>query len=315
MEYSNETWNTYMPSCGYCQRCGQLRYDASGGTTTPFTESNADINSFSVIRSIVMCQDLATAFPTEIASGRLIRVACGQGTYGIAVGGTGVNEDRVWANAKVLADPWNVGGTNAYAKFEAFAWASYFDATTGSDYQFYVDHWDEYTANWLAAVGPAAKEAVCRDWVELGVRPAGEGTARYGNVVAAQFDTVLGNLGRTAVMYEGGYDWHQVGSPPDRYAFLNAVARSIAWAAEQKTFHEKWNTLTHSMHPALYFQDATDQWGYHMPYFDPWLGGVEGAALNLAWNAVAEYNDAVDGDEPEPPPSTTVIARPRVRMR
>jgi len=316
VEFSNETWNAPFAGTGYLCRCGQLRYDPGGGAT-PFTESASDINSFGVIRSIVMCQDLATAYPTEIASGRVIRIAAGQGTYGIAVGGTGVNEDRVWANAKVLADAWNVGGTNAYAKFEAFAWASYFDATEGSSYPWYDTHFDTYVANYTAAAGnPTLQESICSDWITLGVRPAGEGTTAYG-AKGLQFDTVLGGVGRIAVQYEGGYDWWtKESSNPlrtaDQAAFMTALQNSAAWAAEQKAFFNLWTTRTHSYHPAVYIQTSNDRWGYNRPYFNNYAGTTEGAALNRAWAAMGEYNDAVDGIEASGP---AVRARARVRMR
>lgn len=297
MEFSNETWNDPFQGTGYLKCCGQLRYDPNGPTfTTPFTLSADDKNSFAVIRSMVMCQDLATAYPSEIASGRLIRVAGGQGTYGIAVGGTGVNEPRVMSgNVNVMADAWNVGATQPYAKFETFAWASYFDAATGSDYSFY-GNLPTYTTNWVNAVGAAAKEAVCQSWIDA-IRSLGEGTTAY-IAKGGQFSTVLGNLGRSAIQYEGGYDWQTtVGGVVDTQAkadFLTAVQNSAGWAAEQKGFFTSLGALAHHYHPSIYIHATGDRWGYNRPNFDTYVSGVEGAALNLTWTAMGEYNDAND---------------------
>jgi len=303
IEYSNETWNTAggFYASAYGGRATQLRYDPTGGTgSTPFTLGSQDVNSWCVIRSIVMCQDLAAAYPTQIASGRLIRVAAGQGTYGIHVGGTGVNEPRVMiANANVMGEAWNVGATQPYTKFETFAWASYFDAAEGDNYPWYDAHWNTYTANYIAAAGnPTAQEAICSDWVTLGVRPAGEGTTAYG-VKGGEFDSVLGGLGKTAIQYEGGYNWPGAASSTpavsaDQAAFLAGVQNSAAWAAEQKAFFNLYPSRTYSYHPSIYIQVSSNRWGYVRPNDDAWLGGVEGAALNRTWTAMGEYNDAND---------------------
>jgi len=296
MEYSNETWNTAFTGANWATRCGQLRYDPGGGTT-PFTESTSDISSFAVVRSIVMCQDLAAAYPTEIASGRLVRVAAGQGVYGIAVGGSGVNEPRVWGGAKVLADPWNTGGADPYLKFETFAWASYFEATHNG-FEWYVNNLAIYTANWVAAAGnPTLQESICSDWVTLGVRAdISDGTTAY-IARAGQFNTVLGNLGKSAIQYEGGYDWWTTAAghgTADEAAFLTAVQRSAAWAAEQKAFFTAVGALAHHYHPAIYIHCTNDRWGYNRPYFNTYNGSTEGGALNLTWYSMDEYNDAND---------------------
>jgi len=296
IEFSNETWNYFMQGTGYQGRIGQLRY---GGASTPFTTGTQDISSMPVIRSIVMCQDLATAYPTEIASGRLIRLAAGQGTFGIAVGSSNVNELRVMnAGANVMGDAWNVGGAQPYTKFETFAWASYFDAATGSDYSFYTTNLTTYTANWVAAVGAAAKEAVCQSWIDA-IRPLGEGTAAY-TVKAGQFSTVLGNLGRSAIQYEGGYDWQTITGgivdTQNKADFLTAIQNSAGWAAEQKAFFTSVGALAHHYHPSIYIQTTSNRHGYNRPNFNNWVDGgtVEGAALNLTWTAMGEYNAAQD---------------------
>ena len=300
VEFSNETWNTAggFTGTGYMSRCTQLRYNPTGGTgNTPFTLGTDDLNSFSVIRSIVMCQDLATAYPTQIASGRLVRVAAGHAAYGIAVGGTGVNEPRVMdANVNVLTDAWNVGGTQPYTKFETFAYAPYFDAEA-SGFAWYANL-PTYTANWVAAVGAAAKEAVCAAWIVNGIRPdASAGTTHF-VTFGGQFNTVLGGVGRSTIQYEGGYNWQTtlggVVDTTDKRDFLTAVQNSAAWAAEQKAFFTSIGALAHHYHPAIYIQVTNDRWGYNRPNQNTWLGGVEGAGLNLTWTAMGEYNDAND---------------------
>ena len=193
VEFSNEPWNFAGGFRGtfYLARFGQLRW---GGLNTPFKIASSNFSSMATLRAMVMHQDIRAAFPNE---SRLYLVGAGQGTLG--PGGGGTNDIRINGDALVRTDPWNIGGTAPYAKFDAFAWASYFEA----DQSYNDANLARLAASYAAAADDAAREAVCATYVTNGVRPGGEGTTRYGVTLLPAYASALVRRGKVTIQYGG----------------------------------------------------------------------------------------------------------------
>jgi len=306
VEYSNETWNAVQgfDAGYYLARIGQARYGTWPGGTG--SGSYADVHSFATTRATAFHQDIAAAYPTQLASGRLIRVMGAHAGSGPVSGGP--NNVRVDGNASTLGDAWNTGGTAPYTKYEAIAWAPYFDVAGGR----YTTDLPTYTANWLAAVGAPAKEAVCAGWVAfVDMLGSDYGRIYETTVQLPQSAPWMVARGKSVVHYEGGYNWPtstiNTGLTTDQAAFLTAVLNSTAWASSQRTVHNTWGATTGAYHPALYFETTDNRWGYNRPHFDNYLGGVEGAALNQTWATISEYNNVQDGLVTPPDPGVTTV--------
>jgi len=294
VEFSNETWNNTagFDSSYYCARIGQARYATwPGGSSGGF----ADYNSFSTVRAMAMHQDIATAYPTQLAASRLIRVQGGHSGFGPPVGSGDTNGIRVVGNSNVLGDAWNTGGTAPYVKYEALAWAPYTDATSTN----YAVDYPTYKANYAAAAPGAAREAIAANWVALIDAGGDQGNAYLIGTMLPQTAAFMVARGRTTICYEGGYNWDTLpnggsGNDANGTLFLTGVQTSAAWATSQKALFDAFPGTTGAYHPAIYYQTSSNRWGYNRPNLDNWLGGVEGAGLNQTWTAMGVYNNAND---------------------
>ncbi|WP_315741977.1 MULTISPECIES: hypothetical protein [unclassified Bradyrhizobium] len=195
LEYSNETWNSGGPAFSqtyYCAYRGLLRWPTSG---------EADYASMATLRSVVNVEDIKTAMSN---SHRLRFVLAGQGTVGVS----GVNAARIEGTKFFLADPMNIWGARVppMAHHDLFAFAGYFVANQAFD----AANLDSLTKAWVNSIGdPAAQEVVCAAYVRGLVDPSvggGETTDRYGRALLPAYVNKMKSLGKSVIMYEGGWD-------------------------------------------------------------------------------------------------------------
>ncbi len=271
VEMSNETWNTANSDWNqtfYFYRRGYLRWTASGRT---------DASSFSTLRSVIMVNDIKTAFP---AHPQLKFALCGQGTLGVS----GLNSARIAGTTYYDGDVLNTWGGDPMDHFDYFGWAGYFVASSAFD----TANLATYVASWLAATTAVEREAVCALYVVgiIGVSGSGQTTARYGDSLLPAYATEMSGRGKTTVMYEGGWDRAITGSA-DTQNFLTACKQSRAWANALTDFFNKFDATSAAAIPADYIQ-MDQRWGHAYP--DMYSGGVEGAGLDLAWQLTSLRN-------------------------
>jgi hypothetical protein len=279
IEYSNETWNNAaaFPQATYLARRGQCRSGAAWVATTI-----TDYASMVGLRSYLMAKDIQAAFP---GNSRIKYVLAGQGTLGIA-GGT-MNYLRVHGTTAMLTDSLNPGGAEPMSVHDFFAWAAYvYNDDSNATYSLAT-----CTTAWLAAGSdPVAKEAAYALYVQ-GIKTFG-GTQtidQYYGTLMPSYASAMVALGKQTMMYEGGWD-HAIAGSADNISFLTACKQSQSWATALKNAQDTFNSVNGAIMPADYIQiDA--RWGHADP--DLYSGGVEGAALDLAWLALGTRNRAL----------------------
>lgn len=271
VEFSNETWNSggsAFDQTNFLARKGQLRYGGSA----------SDFSSYTTLRAVIMVNDIKASFPPA-SYPRIKYAMCGQGTLGIS----GTNSVRINGNANYDGDALNVWGGDPITHFDAFAWAAYLLAHSS----FETANLANYVASWLAAPTAADKEAVCALYVE-GIIGTGsnETISRYGGTLLPAYATAMTAVGKETWMYEGGWD-RAISGSTDTQNFLTACKQSQAWANALRDFFDMFDGVAGAKYPADYIElDA--RWGHASP--DLYSGGVEGAALDLAWQAIALRN-------------------------
>lgn len=197
VEYSNETWNfansTFCQSY-YCAYRGYLRWPASG---------TFDLQSMTALRSTIAMEDIrASAYYN---SSRIKFIIGGQGTLGIA---SGTNLNRVDGTTYYLNDAANTWGPTSapMAHHDYFAFAAYFVASSS----FETANLATLVASWVSHIGDSAAQeadyaAYIAGVVDYGVN-AGETTYRYGAVLLPAYAAKMATYGKSAIMYEGGWD-------------------------------------------------------------------------------------------------------------
>ncbi len=290
VEFSNELWNTAFTQNGMLARKGGIRDPVNGVGSSTYLAS---------LRSVIMTRDIRSVFG---ANPRIKFVLAGQGTIGIspgspnhnkAFGGTAYNND-------VLYD-----GTTPMDNHDMWAWAAYYLAGSTYDAANLIPLADA----WAAAAGdPVAQEAYCATYVNNGVGVPGSGFSEtmntYQTVHLPAYAAAMHNVGRTTIMYEGGWDRRVTNSTTNGNAFLKAVKRSAAWAAATNAFFNAWNNRAGAFMPADYIQ-VEERWGHAFP--DTYLGGVEGANNDGSWVAMGERNRSFN--------ETGVSAAPGMRLK
>ena len=268
VEFSNETWNSggsAFDQTTFMGRKGQLRY---GGSVS-------DFSSYTTLRAVVMVNDIKAAFPPA-SYPRIKYVMCGQGTLGVS----GTNSVRINGNSNYDGDVLNVWGGDPIAHFDAFAWAGYLLPASETNLATYV-------ATWVAASTPQAKEDACALYVtDIIGSGSGETISRYGGTLLPEYATAMVAVGKETWMYEGGWDRAITGSA-DTQSFLTACKQSWAWAKALKDFFEMFEGVAGSKYPADYIS-LDSRWGHASPDF--YSNGVEGAALDAAWQVLALRN-------------------------
>lgn len=117
----------------------------------------------------------------------------------------------------------------------------------------------------------------------------GEQICRYRDSLLSTYSTEMTSHGKETIMYEGGKNWQVTGNASaDIDTLLVAVAQSNTWAHRQFEFLRAFNGVSNAWLPSVYVMvDA--RWGYATP--DTYSGGVEGAALDEAWERISLYNN------------------------
>lgn len=283
VEYSNETWNTAGAGwyqTPYLARRGFLRW---GGSTT-------DYASMVGLRSFIMCQDiLAAGFPRA----RYKLVMAGQGTLGISAGT--MNYLRVNGSTNMLTDALNPVGATPMSLHDYFAWAAYLTidpAVGGGSWE--TTNLASIVASWVSHAGDAvAQEADCAAYV-AGFENTGtsgnETVYRYRDLLLPAYATALGALGKTTIMYEGGWDRAITGGSADQNNFLIAVKKSRAWARKLRSFFDAFDNTASAEYPSDYIL-LNSRWGHLSPdSYTNAVGGVEWSGVDLAWKLAALRN-------------------------
>jgi hypothetical protein len=230
------------------------------------------------LRTVILFNDIKTAFPSEP---QLKYIMEGQGTFGVS----GHNNTRINGAANFDSDVWNTWGTAPHTHYDAFAWAGYFLA--GSTYD--TANLATLAASYAAATTDAAREAVCRTYVDDGVANSGfaEAIARYRDTLLPAYADEMASHGKYAIQYEGGWDKTVTGGTAEVNAFLVACKQSRAWARAYQNYVLSFRELsghpnveTHAYYPADYIM-VDQRWGHAYP--DTYSGGVEGGNLDRAW--------------------------------
>lgn len=275
VEYSNETWNSAGSSfyqTPYLGRRGFQRW-GSGSTATDYV-------SLASLRSYLMCKDIQAAFP-RVSYPRIKYVLGFWGSQGIANGSH--NYLRTHGTTAVLTDALNPSADKPISVHDYAAFAAYiYNDDSNATYSVATCE----TA-WTAAVGAVAKEAVCATYVQGMQTYGGSQTfdAYYGTLLPA-YATAMGALSKNIIMYEGGWD-RAISGTSAQQDFLKAAKRSRAFALALKDALNTFDTTANALYPADYIA-LDSRWG-HAPD-DFYSGGVEGAALDLAWTMLGLRN-------------------------
>jgi hypothetical protein len=269
VEHSNETWNTGFYQTLFMAKMSLQTWPALG---------SGDYSTYSSLRSVQTMADIKAAFP---GNSRIKYVLSGQGSNGSTVA---PNTVRFQGNSQYAAAIGN--GNTPLSNFDYFAWAGYFTNNDSTP----ANSLTTCASTWPTGSGPG-DEALYATYV-AGITTTAIGgsetTGNYANVHLPDYAAATLAQGKKTIMYEGGWDHGVQGYTTNQNNFLAACKASQTWANALRAFHEAFNTVANADSPADYIM-VNNRWG-HTPT-DTYLGGVEGAALDLAWQALKARNN------------------------
>lgn len=286
VENSNETWNTaggFYASVYYARRAA-LRW----GTTyqDDSIPTNVAYHQFATLRACVVANDIRTAFPTQIVAGRIALVQCGWGTVGLSYADGILNRLRLYGSTQLSADSLyiSMGGGQPMSYFDAFGTASYFGA--------FFSGYDTANLATLAAAYAGGDQSAITTYVTNGLMATSasvETVAYYRDLRLPEYAAALLALGKFYIGYEGGEDWGTTGNASGQIdTFLLAVRNSPQWATAYRTYLDAFKLYTNAFLPPDYIM-VGDRWGHCTT--DPYANGVYGAALDLAWFTIRDFNN------------------------
>ncbi len=289
IEYSNETWNSAggFWAFYYLARMGFLRWPTSGATNA--------VDMY-ILRSTIVMRAITAQFGTS----RIKRVLSGAGFFGYSVGS--LNEARVNASATpgnagnfYLTDALAAGFGTPITNHDCFATATYFDGDSayagGTGTGSFTDDSALYAGT--APYGAPNQALALSNFVAKIKANSNQPVDGYLNNslsgLTATYAAAMAALGKTAINYEGGFDW-QVGVGQSLEGvhtitaadstFLIAALDSTQWRDVQINYFNRTSQLAGSAMPSVYtyIGSATDQrWAYCKP--DSFVGTTEGQAL------------------------------------
>jgi hypothetical protein len=226
-----------------------------------------------------MVQDIKAAFPDNP---RIQFVLSGQGTYGFNK--SSPNYNRAMGTADFNNDSFNKWHATPVSHHDYWSWAGYFSAPISFD----SANLTMLSSQYATAANDEEKERICALYVDGIVGTGtGETISRYQNQLLPEYASAMFNIGKATIMYEGGWDRSVTSGTPQVNLFLSAVKKSNAWAKALVDFFRSFEAIPNAYMPADYIE-IDRRWGHAYP--DTYSGGIEGAGLDRAWMAIAEYN-------------------------
>ena len=271
VENTNETWNPGFIQTGYYGRRGNLRAGASVSGTS----------YMSALRSVVMVQDIKSAFPNHAQIKYVLGI---QGTAGLGSGNP--NYNRTYGATDYFNDPLISPSTDTpISHHDYLAFAAYFLCTSS----FHSTNAATMAATYASASTDEAREAACSDYIDgvVGSTSDAETVVYYRDLRLPEYADAMEAIGKKAVMYEGGWDRSVTAGTSEVNAFMVACKKSQAWSDAVYDFYKAFRSQDHAEFPAGYIM-LDPRWG-HAPT-DTYADGVEGGGLDRAWNRIGRYN-------------------------